>query len=80
MSKETNRNALAAYSTTEQVSPLAEFYKPGWEHYQQALVQTIAPLSSEQLALSLRTTSTIDRRASRAYDRCALQLVPPMDG
>jgi hypothetical protein len=38
---------------TEQVSPLATFYKPGWEHYQQALVQTIAPLSSEQLALSL---------------------------
>src|SRR2546421_336734 len=38
---------------TEQVSPLATFYKPGWENYQQALVQTIAPLSSEQLALSL---------------------------
>jgi uncharacterized damage-inducible protein DinB len=38
---------------TEQVSPLATFYKPGWEHYQHALVQTIAPLSSEQLALSL---------------------------
>jgi hypothetical protein len=53
MSKETNRNALAAYSTTEQVSPLATFYKPGWEHYQQALVQTFAPLSSEQLALSV---------------------------
>jgi uncharacterized damage-inducible protein DinB len=38
---------------TEQVSPLATFYKPGWENYQHALVQTIAPLSSEQLALSL---------------------------
>jgi len=38
---------------TEQVSPLATFYKPGWENYQQALVQTIASLSSEQLALSL---------------------------
>ncbi|HEU5367764.1 MAG TPA: DinB family protein [Ktedonobacterales bacterium] len=38
---------------TEQVSPLATFYKPGWEHYQHALIQTIAPLSSEQLALSL---------------------------
>ena len=38
---------------TEQVSPLAMFYKPGWEHYQHALVQTIAPLSSEQLALSV---------------------------
>jgi hypothetical protein len=38
---------------TEQVSPLATFYKPGWEHYQQALVQTIAPLSSAHLALSL---------------------------
>ena len=36
---------------TEQVSPLATFYKPGWENYQQAVVQTIAPLSSEQLAL-----------------------------
>jgi uncharacterized damage-inducible protein DinB len=38
---------------TEQGSPLATFYKPGWENYQQALVQTIAPLSSEQLALFL---------------------------
>ncbi len=36
---------------TEQASPLATFYKPGWENYQQAFVQTIAPLSSEQLAL-----------------------------
>jgi|SRR6516225_6587121 uncharacterized damage-inducible protein DinB len=32
---------------TEQVSPLATFYKPGWEHYQQALVQTIASLSED---------------------------------
>jgi len=38
---------------TEQVFPLATFYKPGWEHYQHALVQTIAPLSSAQLALAL---------------------------
>jgi uncharacterized damage-inducible protein DinB len=38
---------------TEQGSPLATFYKPGWEHYQQAIVETIASLSSEQLALSL---------------------------
>ena len=37
---------------TEQVSPLATYYKPGWEDYQHALVQTIASLSSEQLALS----------------------------
>ncbi|HEY1349553.1 MAG TPA: DinB family protein [Ktedonobacteraceae bacterium] len=37
---------------TEPVSPLATFYKPGWEPYQHALVQTIALLSSEQLALS----------------------------
>src|ERR1051326_3619327 len=37
---------------TEQVSPLATFYKPGWENYQHALVHTIATLSSEQLALS----------------------------
>jgi uncharacterized damage-inducible protein DinB len=37
----------------EQVAPLATLYKPGWEHYQHALVHTIAPLSSEQLALSL---------------------------
>ena len=38
---------------TEQVTPLATFYKPGWEHYQQSLVHTIAPLSSEHLALSV---------------------------
>ena len=38
---------------TESVAPLATFYKPGWENYQHALVQTIAPLSSEQLALSV---------------------------
>jgi uncharacterized damage-inducible protein DinB len=37
---------------TEQVSPLTTFYKPGWENYQQALIRTIAPLSSEQLSLS----------------------------
>jgi uncharacterized damage-inducible protein DinB len=36
---------------TEQVSPLATFYQPGWENYQHTVVQTIAPLSSEQLAL-----------------------------
>jgi uncharacterized damage-inducible protein DinB len=29
------------------------FYKPGWENYQRAITQTIASLSSEQLALSL---------------------------
>src|SRR5579863_2712153 len=38
---------------TEQVSPLATFYKPGWENYQHALAQTIAPLSSEQLTLPI---------------------------
>ena len=38
---------------TEQVSPLITFYKQGWENYQQALVETIAPLSSEQLALPI---------------------------
>ena len=38
---------------TEQVSPLATFYKPGWQTYQQALAQTIASLSSEQLALPI---------------------------
>src|SRR5262249_4291810 len=38
---------------TEQLSPLATWYKPGWERYQHALAHTIAPLSSEQLALSL---------------------------
>ena len=36
---------------TEQAFPLVTFYKHGWENYQQALVATIAPLSSEQLAL-----------------------------
>ena len=38
---------------TEQVAPLATLYKPGWENYQHALVQTIARLSSEQLVLSV---------------------------
>jgi uncharacterized damage-inducible protein DinB len=38
---------------TEPIFPLATFYKPGWENYQHALVQTIAPLSSEQLALPI---------------------------
>jgi len=37
---------------TAQVSPLATLYRPGWENYQHAMVQTIAPLSSQQLALS----------------------------
>ncbi len=37
----------------EQVSPLITFYKHGWENYQQALVKTIAPLSSEQLAFPI---------------------------
>jgi uncharacterized damage-inducible protein DinB len=36
---------------TDQVSPLITFYKQGWENYQQALVASIVPLSSEQLAL-----------------------------
>ncbi len=35
---------------TAQTSPLITFYKSGWENYQQALVKTIAPLTSEQLA------------------------------
>lgn len=35
---------------TERVFPLITFYQ-GWETYQQSLVETIAPLSSEQLAL-----------------------------
>ena len=34
---------------TEQPLPLITFYK-GWETYQQSLVETIAPLSPEQLA------------------------------
>ncbi len=34
----------------EQASPLVMFYKQGWENYQQALVATVAPLSSEQLS------------------------------
>jgi uncharacterized damage-inducible protein DinB len=38
---------------TEQASPLVTFYTHGWEHYQQALVKTIASLSSEQLALPI---------------------------
>lgn len=35
---------------TEHPLPLITFYK-GWETYQQSLVETIAPLSSEQLTL-----------------------------
>jgi len=35
----------------EQTSPLITFYKNGWEHHQQALVKTVASLSSDQLAL-----------------------------
>jgi uncharacterized damage-inducible protein DinB len=35
---------------TEQTLPLITFYK-GWETYQKSLVETIAPLSPEQLAL-----------------------------
>ena len=34
----------------EQTLPLITFYK-GWETYQQGFVETIAPLSSEHLAL-----------------------------
>jgi len=36
---------------TAQTSPLITFYKTGWENYQQAIVKTIAPLTSKQLAL-----------------------------
>lgn len=43
---------------TEQVFPLITFYK-GWENYQQSLVETIAPLSSEQLALSVRSHDSL---------------------
>jgi uncharacterized damage-inducible protein DinB len=35
----------------EQASPLITCYKQGWENYQQAIVKTIALLSSAQLAL-----------------------------
>lgn len=35
---------------TERTSPLVTFYRQGWENHHQALVATIAPLSSEQLA------------------------------
>lgn len=35
---------------TKQTPPLITFYQ-GWETYQQSLVEPIAPLSSEQLAL-----------------------------
>ena len=38
---------------TEPVSPLATFYKSGWENYQQALTKTIASLTSEQLVLPI---------------------------
>lgn len=58
---------------TEQTALLATFYKPGWETYQHALVQSIAHLSSEHLALSW-ITSALDQRTSRLSDRGALQL------
>ncbi len=35
---------------SEQVSPLITFYQQGWENYQQAIIKSIASLSSEQLA------------------------------
>lgn len=38
---------------TVQASPLVTFYQQGWENHQQALVATIASLSSEQLALPI---------------------------
>ncbi len=38
---------------TEQGTPLATYYKPGWENYHRAIVNAIAPLSSEQLALPI---------------------------
>ena len=38
---------------TEHAFPLVTFYKQGWENHHQAVVKAIAPLSSEQLALSL---------------------------
>jgi len=38
---------------TEQVSPLVTFYKHGWENHQQAVIKTIASLSSVQLATPL---------------------------
>lgn len=37
----------------EKASLLNTFLKQGWENYQQAFVETIAPLSSEQLALPI---------------------------
>lgn len=37
----------------EQQFPLATLYKPGWDNYQNALVHTIASLSSEQLAFPI---------------------------
>lgn len=36
---------------TAQISPLITFYKQGWENHHQAIAKTIAPLTSEQLAL-----------------------------
>ncbi len=51
---------------TEQPLPLITFYK-GWETYQQSLVETIAPLSSEQLYLTAKRIyfiSSTDRRST----------------
>src|SRR5215467_12027329 len=46
-----NRSKEQTSMTEQQVSPLITFYKHGWENYQQAVVQTIALLSPEQLSL-----------------------------
>jgi uncharacterized damage-inducible protein DinB len=43
---------------TEQAFPLITFYR-GWENYQQSLVETIAPLTSEQLALPVTSHESI---------------------
>ncbi len=43
---------------TEQAYPLITFYQ-GWENYQQSLVETIAPLTSEQLALPVASHHSI---------------------
>jgi uncharacterized damage-inducible protein DinB len=47
----------------EQTARLIDFYK-GWENYQKSLVETIAPLTSEQLAFPLGSHETIGELVS----------------
>ncbi len=63
---------------TEQAFPLTMFYQ-GWETYQQSLVETITPLSSEHLALlGLSSPPSPSSPGSRTARSCSEHLsLPP---